>query len=197
MDPDRRDLLKVLGVLGVGGAGSAVLLSGDADDRPSGSPETASDAETPTTDGRPQSGGREEYAAAVERAGSDLTEPPSLPEATGFDYEPLDVSFEGRWLGRFVASPVDDGNGDRMRATPGTGSPDEVLTTFRRWLGVPDERWGEATLAGETVELRGGTVGGRVAVLGTVDSRGSVVAARAIDEGTLDGVTSSWDLPES
>ncbi|WP_135364580.1 hypothetical protein [Halosimplex halophilum] len=197
MDPDRRDLLKVLGVLGVGGAGSAVLLSGDDGDQPSDSPSTASDVGTPTTGGEPQSGGREDYAAAVERVGSDLTEPPSLPEPTRFDYDPVDVSFEDRWLGRFAASPANGGDGDRMRATPGTGSPDEVLTTFRRWLGLPDERWGEATLAGETVELRGGAIGGVIAVLGTVDGRGLVVGARAVDEATLDGVVSSWELPES
>ncbi|WP_436908901.1 hypothetical protein [Halosimplex marinum] len=197
MDPDRRDLLKVLGVLGVGGAGSALLLSGGDGGPSSGVPETASDAGTPTTGGRAQSGSREDYAAAVERVGSDLTEPPSLPEPTRFDYDPVDVSFEERWLGRFVASPADGGEGDRMRATPGTGSPDEVLTTFHRWLGLPDERWGEATLAGETVELRGGAADGRVAVLGTVDSRDLVVVARAVDEATLDGIVSSWGLPES
>ncbi|MFB6139344.1 MAG: hypothetical protein ABEJ26_02790 [Halosimplex sp.] len=193
MDPDRRDLLKVLGALGVGGAGSVLLLSdGPGDGSPAS--ETPSGSGTPTTGrpGRPDES--EDYAAAVERAGSDLTEPPSLPEAGGFDYDPVDVTFEDRWLGRFVATPVADGNGDRMRATPGTDSADEVSRTFRRWLGVSDDQWGETTLADEAVTLRGGRLGERVAVFGTVDSRDLVVGARAVDEETLRGLLDDWTV---
>jgi|GEM_PF-2511845 len=200
MDAERRDVLKVLGVLGVGGGASALYLSGDGDERPAESEQRTGSTDTtgaatdaPTATAADANG----YAAAVERASSDLGGTPPLPSVQPFDYEPVDVTVDDRWLARFVARPTDDGDGDKLRATPGTQSASDLAAALRDWLGLPDERWGETTLAGETVALHGGTVRDRVAVVGTVDGRSLVVGARATDEATLEAITSSWDLPES
>lgn len=192
MDPDRRDVLTVLGVVGAGGAASALFLAEDSESEPAGSSEPTDDPPSPETRPNDPDG----YAAAVERAGSETGETPALPEEQTFDYDPVDVAFEDRWLGRFVASPAAGGSGDRLRVTPGTGSAADAVTIFRRWLGVPDNQWGETALADESVTLRGGDAGRTVAVLGTVDGRDLVVGARAVDDATLGRVVSSWTLPE-
>lgn len=193
MDPDRRDVLTVLGVLGVGGGVSALFLAEDSGDGPVRSSESRDGPPSTET----QTGDPNGYAAAVERAGSETGGTPSVRDEQIFDYDPVDVTFEDRWLSRFVASPAADGSGDTIRARPGTGSADELLRTFRRWVGVSREQWGETTLADEAVSLRGGKTTGQVAVFGTVERRDLVVGARAVDEATLEAVVSAWDLPES
>jgi hypothetical protein len=190
MNAERRDVLKVLTVLGVGGAGSALLLSGDGDERPAGSERRTDSTDAPTATVGDANG----YAAAVERASADLGGTPPLPSVQPFDYEPVDVTFDDRWVARFVARPTDGADGDRLRVTPGTQSAEELTATVHNWLGLPDERWVETTLAGETVALHGGKVRDRVAVVGTLDERDLVVGARAVDGVALESVVAEWTI---
>jgi hypothetical protein len=190
MNAERRDVLKVLTVLGVGGAGSALLLSGDGDERPAGSERRTDSTDAPTATVGDANG----YAAAVERASADLGGTPPLPSVQPFDYEPVDVTFDDRWVARFVARPTDGADGDRLRVTPGTRSAEELAATVHNWLGLPDERWVETTLAGETVALHGGKVRDRVAVVGTLDERDLVVGARAVDGVALESVVAEWTI---
>ena len=196
MDAERRDVLKVLAVLGVGGGASALYLSGDGDERPAGSERGTDSTETTGDPPTATVGDANGYAAAVEDASADLGGTPPLPSVQPFDYDPVDVTFDDRWLARFVARPTDGADGDRLRAIPGTQSASELAAALRNWLGLPDERWGETTLAGETVALHGGTVRDRVAVVGTLDGRDQVVGARAADGATLESIVAEWTIEE-
>ena len=195
MNPDRRDLLKVLGVLGIGGGASALYLSDDAADKSATSP-SGRNRSSPTD--RPPSAGQTEertnYARAVERVDDTFQQTPTLPAAYTFDYDPVDVSFEDRALSRFVATPVGSADGDRMHVRSGTASVDALATRFRRWLGVPNDQWGEVSLVEERIPLHGGANRNRVAVVGTVEGRNLVVCARAVDEPTLTAVLDDWTL---
>jgi hypothetical protein len=217
MNPDRRDVLKVLGVLGLGGGVSALYASQRSSDDsaprpPTATPRTRSrdeDEEDDPTARSPTSSpgtrtpdeGNEgarisrEYTAAVEQVGDEHRYTPSLPEAYTFDYDPVDVRFEDRWIARFVATPAAQGIGDRLRLRPGTRSATDLVTLLRNWHGVPNEQWRETQLAEQTVRLYGGTFRERTAVFGTLDSSPKlVVGARARDETTLERILSSWTL---
>jgi hypothetical protein len=183
---DRRTVLEVLGLVGVG-AGAYL-----AHDRGYLAIDGTGGGAGPT----PPSGGTDGGPATrINDIYRTLPVEPTAPTPAptfDFEYDPVDVTLaDSERFRRVIARPATNADGDRIRVVP-AGTADDLARTLRVIWGVGTDTTAESTVDGTDVTLSGGTYNGVAALVGTTPE-GAVVAARGRTLSDARRAANTWD----
>ncbi len=186
---ERRALLALLGVGGAtAAAGCSGLLGGDEDDGGEATPEGTTPTATPEPEGL--------SLDDVQRREREVMSGTSPDPALSYDYGTVEISdvpdpnFE-----RVEARATPDRRADRIHATPGLVSADELAARLRAVWGVGRTEEVEREVDGRSVTFAGGVSGGTAYLVGARpdDGDGVVLVARAASLDTARELTAGFD----
>lgn len=185
----RRDVLKLLGLAGVGAGGAVVLTNDDlnplADDSDSDSSTTGTtDPDDPVA----------EAASKIEDAYQPVR---AFPESVDLSYGSVETSTDDDRFSHVTAATTESGDGDRIRIDVTGGQPAEVASMLRSLWQTGTEQTTTRTVSGTSVEFVGGASEtlGVAALLGTFDAgtTPAVLVARAREVASAVELTESFE----